>query len=93
MNNNLFLIDLNHIIYRYYYTMGFKENIDYILTDKKIKILNNNIYLRIFSFLDKISTLGQVIIFGDSKLVSRNKYFEITFPMGTKKIEQIKEMI
>ena len=40
MNNNLFLIDLNHIIYRYYYTMGFKENIDYILTDKKIKILN-----------------------------------------------------
>ena len=84
MNKNLFLIDLNHIIYRYYYTMGFKENIDYILSDKKIKILNNNIYLRIFSFLDKISTLGQVIIFGDSKLISRNKYFEITFPNGYK---------
>mgnify|MGYP000882541554 FL=1 len=70
---NLFLIDLSHVIYRYYYTIGFKEGIDYEYKDNQFKILDNGMYKKIFYFVDKIAQLGQVIIFEDSKLVSRNK--------------------
>jgi len=41
-------------------------------------------YKKIFSFVDKIANLGQVLIFEDSKLISRNKYFEEHFPNGYK---------
>ena len=81
---NLFLIDLSHVIYRYYYTIGFKEGIDYEYKDNQFKILDNGMYKKIFYFVDKIAQLGQVIIFEDSKLVSRNKYFEEHFPNGYK---------
>lgn len=81
---NLFLIDLSHIIYRYYYTIGFKEGIDYEYKDNQFKILDAGMYKKIFSFIDKITNLGQVLIFEDSKLISRNKYFEEHFPNGYK---------
>ena len=81
---NLFLIDLSHVIYRYYYTIGFKEGVDYEYKDNQFKILDNGMYKKIFYFVDKIAQLGQVIIFEDSKLVSRNKYFEEYFPNGYK---------
>ena len=81
---NLFLIDLSHVIYRYYYTIGFKEGIDYEYKDNQFKILDTGMYKKIFSFVDKIANLGQVLIFEDSKLISRNKYFEEHFPNGYK---------
>lgn len=81
---NLFLIDLSHVIYRYYYTIGFKEGTDYEYKDNQFKILDTGMYKKIFSFVDKIANLGQVLIFEDSKLISRNKYFEEHFPNGYK---------
>lgn len=81
---NLFLIDLSHVIYRYYYTIGFEEGTDYEYEDNQFEILDSGIYRKIFSFIDKIANLGQVIIFEDSKLISRNKYFEEHFPNGYK---------
>ena len=60
---NLFLIDLSHVIYRYYYTIGFEEGTDYEYKDNQFKILDTGMYKKIFSFVDKIANLGQVLIF------------------------------
>ena len=34
---NLFLIDLSHVIYRYYYTIGFEEGTDYEYEDNQFE--------------------------------------------------------